>query len=1112
MRIPQSAVDRISNKLFSNNSSTAYRPNRRRLQIHETNQNTIMLNAFADSNTNKETSLTTENPPLSEQQQDSVDIHDPSSNTTTPSNDSTNNYPMTPNTSDSNQDSNTNDTNNTDKLVDQVDTLIEQLEMERVNNTYALDLLADERSHNHTNVASLHQQIALLEQQLTSLTTNQPPSTSSIHATPTSTTTPNPPFPSPPDPSKGHLPPSINPTPTTSNPPQTPPPVPNQFAPPPPMPTQIPPPNPQSSHHPSPSPPNTNMFFMQLFQQQQQMFNMQMDQTNTMMQQFTTSMTALQQSTVQNAKATQQQVLDARDKQIKKGPTNNKFPKFGNKSNENFMDWYDDVLCVLALSEWKEIYDSSLNDICACTTPSNESLSEHLYMSLRIALTDDAGSIMKNNRDTYRNKGIEFLHSMHPIFNPKWPTILHSSKLTAFCNLFRKPDETIDDFANNFKRSLRELRYNDIVIPPSTAKHSFLQGLGSEFIPIRNMAELPTAFQPDNIDSLTMAARDHLARVLGNRAIQKQQQRLIQQQRSNNSNHRNNSNTNTHTQSSPPSTTPSPAPASTPTSASRPTPPPNQQQTVYQQQTDFQREIMREIGFRAHTPTRIAFWQQLAGPGMCYYHRLPHSSSTCTRLQRAQQRANNGTVPTSTFIPNPRFSTPITPTTNPSPRPPPNPSPMPTPTPPTTPSARHVTTEVPSDSDSSHNAPVELNSSNFDADYYPPDSNNSVDVSSPHIHHRFVVDSGATEHMCSIREMFSTIRTPTPSDPTFVKLGDGATKCAVMGIGTIQLMVQTKVIRLHDVLYVPDIEDSLFSIKTHMRFQGCYEHSENNQCTIAFPTFTIDAITNNDIEFYANTSSASHPDFDDRQATLNIPQNTIPYTRSSNTNDHVQISSIYKTKPIKHPPTMSTSSSAGFDLHSAITTSIPPNSRKAIGLGFNIAIPEGMYGRIAPRSGLALHHHLDVAAGVIDPDYRGEVKVLLVNSSQKQFKIQEGDRIAQLIFERIATPAFHTLASLPTSKRGKGGFGSTGSSANHATPTNTPRDTPLSPTPSAPTTSPSATPPSSTPNASTPSSTTPLNHDPPQIRPVDKPQPVVPPDKTIIIEDLRKIVGFRNAE
>ena len=202
----------------------------------------------------------------------------------------------------------------------------------------------------------------------------------------------------------------------------------------------------------------------------------------------------------------------------------------------------------------------------------------------------------------------------------------------------------------------------------------------------------------------------------------------------------------------------------------------------------------------------------------------------------------------------------------------------------------------------------------------------------------------------------------------------------------------------------------------------------------------------------------------------------------------MQISSIHKTKPIQYVPTRASTGAAGYDLHSNIHTSIPPNSRKTVGLGFSISIPEGLYGRIAPRSGLALKHQIDVAAGVIDPDYRGEVKVLLVNTSQKRFDIQAGDRIAQLIFEKIALPAFHTLHSLSPSSRDQGGFGSTGYTARPASSSE-----PVTPACQSP-------------------SSSPIHHHPPHIRTTDKPQPVAHADKTINVDELRKLIGFRNTD
>jgi dUTP pyrophosphatase len=83
-------------------------------------------------------------------------------------------------------------------------------------------------------------------------------------------------------------------------------------------------------------------------------------------------------------------------------------------------------------------------------------------------------------------------------------------------------------------------------------------------------------------------------------------------------------------------------------------------------------------------------------------------------------------------------------------------------------------------------------------------------------------------------------------------------------------------------------------------------------------------------------------------------------------------------------------------------------------------------GRIAPRSGLAAKHGIDTLAGVIDADYRGPVKVLLANLSDVDFQIKEGDRIAQLIIERIYTPEVAVVEKLSDSVRGAGGFGSTG--------------------------------------------------------------------------------------
>ncbi|GAA5934272.1 hypothetical protein JCM10213_003748 [Rhodosporidiobolus nylandii] len=125
-------------------------------------------------------------------------------------------------------------------------------------------------------------------------------------------------------------------------------------------------------------------------------------------------------------------------------------------------------------------------------------------------------------------------------------------------------------------------------------------------------------------------------------------------------------------------------------------------------------------------------------------------------------------------------------------------------------------------------------------------------------------------------------------------------------------------------------------------------------------------------------------------------------------------------------PVRGSALAAGYDLSSAEAKTVPAQGKALISTGLAIAVPEGTYGRIAPRSGLASKHMIDTGAGVIDADYRGEVKVLLFNHAKEDFQVNAGDRIAQLILERIVTPEPQEVASLGDTVRGAGGFGSTG--------------------------------------------------------------------------------------
>ena len=117
---------------------------------------------------------------------------------------------------------------------------------------------------------------------------------------------------------------------------------------------------------------------------------------------------------------------------------------------------------------------------------------------------------------------------------------------------------------------------------------------------------------------------------------------------------------------------------------------------------------------------------------------------------------------------------------------------------------------------------------------------------------------------------------------------------------------------------------------------------------------------------------------------------------------------------------------AGVDLFAAEDVDVPPGGRACVKTDIQVAVPRGFYGRIAPRSGLAVRHGIDVGGGVIDADYRGNVAVILFNFGDSVFRVKRGDRVAQLLVEKISVLEPLEVASLENTVRGQGGFGSSG--------------------------------------------------------------------------------------
>ncbi|MEN6464350.1 MAG: dUTP diphosphatase [Syntrophaceae bacterium] len=133
-------------------------------------------------------------------------------------------------------------------------------------------------------------------------------------------------------------------------------------------------------------------------------------------------------------------------------------------------------------------------------------------------------------------------------------------------------------------------------------------------------------------------------------------------------------------------------------------------------------------------------------------------------------------------------------------------------------------------------------------------------------------------------------------------------------------------------------------------------------------------------------------------------------------------------------PRYMTARSAGMDIHAAVSgpVEIGPGERKVIETAIAIALPEGYEAQIRPRSGLAISHGITLinSPGTIDSDFRGEIKLLLVNLGTRKFIVNRGDRIAQMVIQRVARAVWDLGESLDETQRGPGGFGHTGYSGN----------------------------------------------------------------------------------
>ena len=546
----------------------------------------------------------------------------------------------------------------------------------------------------------------------------------------------------------------------------------------------------------------------------------------------------------------------------KKDARNTKFPIFNGDDINEFTSWYNNILSILASTGWNELYNSGedrpITETTAQQDPKLTSLSADLYSYLHVAMKKDAQTLMEDKTEL-RGKGLLFLQTLYQTYNVKLASGELMATEKAYANIFRRKDEKISTFASRCKKLRNILKLNGIESPLEGLKLRFIMGLGPDFSDIqKNLHNLPPDWQTTDMNQLTIVATSYLNSV---KSIRTNNEWYKSQ---NSTSHPNTDSKNVKSKQA--------------KSPNKPSSKDDNATRFQAKNSERQSRILRDI--RDGTFSAKKYSTEVPN-GACIWHGTVHKIPQCTVLHNLL----NPTISTTTlkppsYAPSPLKAKLATLSSTPSP----------TPTPP----------------------PMEdVNIVDFDAfDQASPSSNdkaNTSNTSQPYSHyiqpltcsatvpnrnptqpqpfltptsHRFIIDSGAFPHMCNSPQLFTKINPWTSKKNPHVTLADGTTTSKIEGMGTIQFSINHNTVTLHNVLLVPTLSHSLFSVKQHCHSPGNYFHSESGTATLAFPTFIHSVPIEDDIymdviplpQLHSNTML--HP-----TATDNIDQ--VPRNKTS---------------------------------------------------------------------------------------------------------------------------------------------------------------------------------------------------------------------------------------
>ena len=511
---------------------------------------------------------------------------------------------------------------------------------------------------------------------------------------------------------------------------------------------------------------------------------------------------ALHSTTPLDSTTINRSIVDILDKLVdskdSKAPKYIAFPTFsGSPDSTSFHRWSTLVCGILSTAEWSKLYDTSTQSYITDGS-AHPILNNHLYSALLLKLKGPALDYATSRRDL-NGDGIGLLEALRKSFK----SVLTPADLFELENKFRNhsrgKDQPIEQYVAEIQTMRKEIIDNGGHCPPDMLKHFFILNLGpdfSEIIRLNNTGTLPLEWKPLDLYELIPVAKKFLQSVLSVRRLNRAYKEAHK-------------------------------PPSSSTSSS------NKKQTTEKPSTttdafkDRIKRIYTAIYYRRFDPKDF---EHEVGKGCCVFHGTKdHTTGQCLAIQKALDKSNANPSSTPTPSNKPNVAQP-------------------------TAKVASLPSETLPDSIQSQIEAVDFaalqgdeysfNHSKDNVSPYITLSSRSISLTkhspSPKDKLRLILDSGAFPHMSNCRYSFDSFHPwPASAKVQHVLLADGTSKAPIQGIGSILFSINDFAVRLHNVLYVPTLSTSLFSIKEHAQYQQCSVRIQDNRYFLTFPTYTI---------------------------------------------------------------------------------------------------------------------------------------------------------------------------------------------------------------------------------------------------------------------------------